>query len=42
MPLVNGGPEEVEAILKENSYENINVWLEPEKVFCIGKARKLG
>jgi hypothetical protein len=38
--LVYREPEEVEAILREGGYENIDVWLEPEKVFCIGKARK--
>jgi ubiquinone/menaquinone biosynthesis C-methylase UbiE len=38
--LVYREPEEVEAILRESGYENINVWLEPEEVFCIGKARK--
>jgi hypothetical protein len=38
--LVYREPEEVEAILGESGYENIDVWLEPEKVFCIGKARK--
>jgi hypothetical protein len=38
--LVYREPEEAEAILRENGYENINVWLEPEKVFCIGKGRR--
>jgi hypothetical protein len=38
--LVYREPEEVEAILGESGYENIDVWLEPEKVFCIGKAKK--
>ena len=38
--LVYRGPEEVESILGESGYEDIEVWLEPEKVFCIGKARK--
>ena len=37
--LVYKGPEEVESILGESGYEDIEVWLEPEKVFCIGKAR---
>jgi hypothetical protein len=40
--LVYREPEEVEAILRESGYENIDVWLEPEKVFCIGRARKPG
>ncbi len=39
--LVYREPEEVEAILRESGYGNIEVWLEPEKVFCIGKAKKL-
>jgi len=40
--LVYREPEDVESILTESGYEDIEVWLEPEKVFCIGKARKLG
>ncbi len=38
--LVYREPEEVEAVLAESGYEGIEVWLEPEKVFCIGKGRK--
>jgi len=33
-------PEEIENILSESGYEKIEVWLEPEQIFCIGKARK--
>jgi 2-polyprenyl-3-methyl-5-hydroxy-6-metoxy-1,4-benzoquinol methylase len=38
--LIYREPEEVETILAKSGYEEIKVWLEPEKVFCIGKARK--
>jgi hypothetical protein len=41
-PLVYREPAEVEAILRESGYEEIEVRLEPEKVFCIGRARKPG
>jgi len=40
--LVYREPKEVESILVESGYEEIEVWLEPEKIFCIGKARKPG
>lgn len=40
--LVYREPEEVESLLAESGYKEIKVWLEPEKVFCIGKAKKLG
>lgn len=40
--LVYREPEEVESILVESRYEEIEVLLEPEKIFCIGKARKRG
>ena len=40
--LVYREPEEVESLLAESGYEEIEVRLEPEKVFCIGKAKKLG
>jgi hypothetical protein len=40
--LVYREPEEVEGILAASGYEQIQVWLEPEQVFCIGKARKPG
>jgi 2-polyprenyl-3-methyl-5-hydroxy-6-metoxy-1,4-benzoquinol methylase len=39
--LVYREPEDVESLLAESGYEEIEVLLEPEKVFCIGKARKL-
>lgn len=29
-----------EGILVESGYEGIYIWLEPEKVFCIGKGRE--
>ena len=32
-------PEDVENLLAESGYKEIEVWLELEKVFCIGKAR---
>lgn len=35
--LVYREPEKVESALSESGYEEIEVWLEPEKVFCIGK-----
>jgi len=35
-------PEELEAVLGRSGYEEVEVWLEPEKVFCIGKGRKPG
>lgn len=35
--LVYREPEEVESILVESGYEEVEVWLEPQKVFCIGK-----
>ena len=38
--LVYREPEELESILGESGYEGIEVWLEPEKVFCIGKASR--
>lgn len=38
--LVYKEPEELESILRESGYEGIEVWLEPEKIFCIGRARK--
>lgn len=38
--LVYREPAEVEGILVESGYEQIEVWPEPEKVFCIGKAGK--
>jgi len=38
--LVYREPEEIETVLAESGYKEIKVWLEPEKVFCIGKARK--
>jgi len=38
--LVYRDPEEVEGILVESGYEQIEVWLEPEEIFCIGRARK--
>ncbi len=38
--LVYREPEDVGAILRESGYGNIEVWLEPEKVFCIGKAKR--
>lgn len=38
--LVYREPEEVETILAESGYKEIKVWLEMEKVFCIGKATK--
>ncbi|MBW2036826.1 MAG: class I SAM-dependent methyltransferase family protein [Deltaproteobacteria bacterium] len=38
--LVYREPEELEKILRESKYERIKVWLEPEEVFCIGKARR--
>lgn len=40
--LVYREPEELTDILQESGYENIEGWLEPENVFCIGKARKPG
>jgi len=40
--LVYREPEEVESLLAESGYEEIEVRLEPEKIFCIGKARKRG
>jgi len=38
--LVYREPDEVESILAESGYEGMEVWLEQEKTFCIGKARK--
>lgn len=38
--LVYREPEELERVLRESKYERIEVWLEPEEIFCIGKARK--
>jgi len=38
--LVYREPDEVKSILSESGYREIEVWLEPEKVFCIGKAKK--
>ncbi len=38
--LVYREPEEVKSLLAESGYENIEVWLEPEEIFCIGKAVK--
>ncbi len=38
--LVYREPNEVESILVESGYKDIEVWLEPEEVFCIGKGRK--
>ena len=38
--LVYREPDEVESILAESGYEEIEVWFESEKVFCIGKARR--
>lgn len=35
--LVYREPEDVESVLSESGYEEISVWLEPEKIFCIGK-----
>jgi len=37
--LVYREPEGVERILSESGYEGIEVWLEEENIFCIGKAR---
>jgi len=37
--LVYREPEGVERILSESGYEGIEVWLEQENIFCIGKAR---
>ncbi|MFZ0033911.1 MAG: class I SAM-dependent methyltransferase family protein [Sedimentisphaerales bacterium] len=39
--LVYREPEDVESLLAESGYKDIEVWLEPEKVFCIGKAKTL-
>jgi len=38
--LVYREPEEVKSLLAESGYENIEVWLEPEKVFCIGSGTR--
>lgn len=38
--LVYREPQDVERILADSGYEEIQVWLEPEKVFCIGRGRK--
>jgi 2-polyprenyl-3-methyl-5-hydroxy-6-metoxy-1,4-benzoquinol methylase len=38
--LVYREPEDVESLLVESGYEEIEVQLEPEKVFCIGRAKK--
>ena len=38
--LVYREPEEIEEILAESGYEATEVWLEPENIFCIGRARK--
>ena len=40
--LVYREPAEVESILGKSGYEDIEVWLELERVFCIGKARNPG
>jgi len=40
--LVYREPPEVERLLVESGYAGINVWLEPEKVFCIAEARRPG
>ena len=40
--LVYREPEEVKSVLVDSGFEQINVWLDPEKVFCIGKASKPG
>ena len=37
--LVYREPREVERLLVESGYGEINVWLESEKVFCIGRGR---
>jgi hypothetical protein len=39
--LVYREPEEVENILVESGYKDTEVWLEPEGIFCIGKAKRL-
>lgn len=38
--LVYREPQDVENILTASGYEGIEVWLEPEEIFCIGKARR--
>ncbi len=38
--LVYREPKDVENILAASGYADIKVWLEPEKVFCIGRGRK--
>jgi len=38
--LVYREPKELESILQECGYEGIEVWPEPEEVFCIGRAKK--
>lgn len=38
--LVYREPEDVENLLLESGYEEIEVRLEPEKIFCIGKGRR--
>jgi hypothetical protein len=38
--LVYREPEEIERILVESGFEEVEVWLEPEQIFCLGKARK--
>ena len=40
--LVYREPREVERLLVESGYGEIKVWLESEKVFCIGRGWKLG
>ncbi|NIT55979.1 MAG: methyltransferase domain-containing protein, partial [Aliifodinibius sp.] len=35
--LVYREPEDVDSILAESGYVGIEIWLEPEKVFCVGK-----
>ena len=40
--LVYREPEDVESLLAESGYKEIEVWLEPERVFCVGKARRPG
>jgi len=38
--LVYREPEDVERLLAESGYSDIKVWLEPEKVFCVGRGKR--
>ena len=42
LPIKVSAPQAITKILAESGYKEIEVWLESEEVFCIGRAKNLG